>query len=265
MKEVLYSIKMRSEKDNLHISGAEKIVFENKIEETVHKLINRALNHSKGKANTINIKVENIDNKDIEYIPPLDIKTVLVDNYMKGRECAVDVLQKLGISSKKAIEVVNILKESKPMRGAILLDINTMERLEKDFDRGVRVTNIDWDNKVIEDLNKELELKGLQNDHVKEALALASKVANAPGMVAELCWSDDPDYTTGYVASKTGGYVRITNLKAFGDCFGGRVFCFDSSKASVEGCIEYLQQSITIINKIPSITEGIPYDEYTKE
>ena len=29
------------------------------------------------------------------------------------------------------------------------------------------------------------------------------------GVVAELCWSDDPDYTTGYVAGKNIGYVRI--------------------------------------------------------
>ena len=35
---------------------------------------------------------------------------------------------------------------------------------------------------------------------MREALVLASKVQSAEGIVGELCWSDDPDDTIGYVA-----------------------------------------------------------------
>ena len=40
--------------------------------------------------------------------------------------------------------------------------------------------------------------------------------------MAELCWSDDPAYTTGYVAIPRVGYVRLPHLKAAGDAHGGR-------------------------------------------
>ena len=48
---------------------------------------------------------------------------------------------------------------------------------------------------------------------VKEALMLASKAASWPDVIAEVCISDDPDYTTGYIASKELGYLRIPNIK----------------------------------------------------
>ncbi|MDI5789105.1 6-carboxyhexanoate--CoA ligase [Bacillus licheniformis] len=41
------------------------------------------------------------------------------------------------------------------------------------------------------------------NPRLKEALAIASKVCEHPAVIAELCWSDDPDYITGYVAAKS--------------------------------------------------------------
>lgn len=46
---------------------------------------------------------------------------------------------------------------------------------------------------------------------------LATKVSEHPATVAELCWSDDPKYITGYVASKELGYQCITKLKEYGD------------------------------------------------
>lgn len=63
----------------------------------------------------------------------------------------------------------------------------------------------------------------------KRALALASKVSWHPAAVAELCWSDDPDYITGYVAGKKMGYQRITAMKEYGTEEGCRVFFIDGS------------------------------------
>ena len=34
------------------------------------------------------------------------------------------------------------------------------------------------------------------------SIVLATKVSAHPATVAELCWSDDPEYITGYVASR---------------------------------------------------------------
>ncbi len=55
-------------------------------------------------------------------------------------------------------------------------------------------------------------------------MMLASKIAAHPAILAELCMSDDPDYTTGYVASKSFGYIRLPNMKKAGSPHGGRVF-----------------------------------------
>jgi 6-carboxyhexanoate--CoA ligase len=54
-----------------------------------------------------------------------------------------------------------------------------------------------------------------RSQRVKEALMLATKVSAHPATVAELCWSDDPEYITGYVASKKQGYQRIMKLKEY--------------------------------------------------
>lgn len=50
-----------------------------------------------------------------------------------------------------------------------------------------------------------------------------------PAAIAELCWSDDPDYITGYVAGKKMGYQRITAMKEYGTEEGCRVFFIDGS------------------------------------
>ena len=124
------------------------------------------------------------------------------------------------------------------MRGAMLYDIATGTRLEPDHARGVRATYMDALHSSVVDSCK---------NHFNEAIVLATKVANAPGMVAEFCISDDPNYITGYVASKELGYVRIMKMKEMGDENGGRIFLFDSRKASAEECIEYLQKKKVLV------------------
>ena len=59
-----YSIKMRASNEvggrRNHISGAEKIVSEDQLEEYCSHIIKRALKHSKGKPDFINLKIEAI-------------------------------------------------------------------------------------------------------------------------------------------------------------------------------------------------------------
>ena len=65
----------------------------------------------------------------------------------------------------------------------------------------------------------------LMNVHMREALVLATKVQSCPGIVGELCWSDDPDYTVGYVACN-GIYHRIPNMKEMGESYRWScIFC----------------------------------------
>ena len=81
---------------------------------------------------------------------------------------------------------------------------------------------------------------------MKEALTLATKVCHHPAVTAELCWSDDPDYVTGYVAGSRLGYQRITKLKEAGSEHGCRVFFVDG-RADITSCIHYLEKDPIII------------------
>ena len=119
-------------------------------------------------------------------------------------------------------------------------------RLEPDKDRGIRVTRLGMDKSAGKRLSRTLSTVSLNSATVKEAIVLASKVATCPGVVAEICISDDPDYITGYVASKKLGYLRIPNIKNYGEMHGGRVF-FISDDADVEVLMEYLEKTPVLI------------------
>ena len=122
------------------------------------------------------------------------------------------------------------------MRGAMLVDAISGERLDAG-NRGVRVSHMDsFDSDKLGD-----------NEHMREALVLASKVQSAEGIVGELCWSDDPDYTVGYVACN-GVYHRLTNMKEFGSDIGGRVF-FVRSDIDSESVIEYLERAPVLVKR----------------
>lgn len=252
----------KHENGGRHISGAEMIVEAEAVELVIKKLLDRAFYHSKGEADFINISLQQITAEEMFNIPALDITTVEVDSYQKGRECLVMALQKIGFSLKKACFLVHTLEHSDPMRGALLIDLHTLKRIDSNQNRGIRVTGMDWCPHLKQDLELRLIEAGINNIHLKEALALASKVVKAPGIVAEICWSDDPDYPAGYIASKELGYMRITQLKPLGDSRGGRVFCFDSSSASLEECIKWLEKEIVLINRLPIIKGKISCDQF---
>ena len=122
------------------------------------------------------------------------------------------------------------------MRGAIILNILSLERMEDDWEKGVRVTNMDYEKEG------DIEIK----NHYKEALCLATKTLNAKAIVGEICISDDPDYVTGYVATKN-EYIRITKLKDKGSFLGGRIFLYDPRLDTLENTISYLENQLVVV------------------
>jgi 6-carboxyhexanoate--CoA ligase len=129
----------------------------------------------------------------------------------------------LGISENCISKAFEFIKNYK-IRGASLIDINTTERLEKDKHRGVRVSRIQMDKKTKDRILRKIRKLSSTPQRVIEAITIASKVAYLNEIIAEICISDNPDYTTGYIASRNFGYLRITNIKNQGDDTGGRVF-----------------------------------------
>jgi 6-carboxyhexanoate--CoA ligase len=150
--------------------------------------------------------------------------------------------------------------DGRPMRGAMLVDACTGERLEPDRDRGVRVSRMDLAPAAEKELREGLGVLGLDNVHVREALVLAGKVMLAPSIVAELCWSDDPDYTAGYVAAPGLGYSRFPHLKPVGEERGGRAF-FIVPGADLAALIRFLEQSPVLFDRLGRLQAARPWEE----
>lgn len=250
---MLYSIRMRAaengphEKGGRHISGAERLVDFKDLEATAVAMLTRAFTHSRGQADFININIEYIPQEQIIEIPILPIYSTASPSVVTGRAAAVALLIKAGVNPKAAESGLSALANlTDSMRGAIIMCAKTGNRLDNTGNRGIRVSRMDIADEQY--FGKWLVKNGLSNIHIREALVLASKVAAAPGIVAELCWSDDPEYTTGYVASKE-AYHRLTNLKQPGSPVGGRIF-FIAPGTNLNDLITYLQEQPVIV-KIP--------------
>jgi 6-carboxyhexanoate--CoA ligase len=246
--EKLYSIKMRSSKGELHISGAERIVSESEIESIVVQLINRALNHSRGRADFINLKIE-------ELKEPPTFKPLLPVFELTGYKCVKSLLEKLFSLSEIPVDLgiktyERLLSgpapDGKTMRGAMVVEVPSGKRLEPDKYRGIRASYLDVDRETRELLKKSVREGYTEN--FKEALVLSTKILSFEGILGELCVSDDPDYTTGYLSLKGKGYFRIKHIKPQGLSKGGRAI-FVEQNIEVSDLIQYLE-------KVPFIAKG---------
>ena len=247
-----------SSKKEIHISGAEGLYDRSEVQGIFKKYIERALNHPKGKADKVIITIEDIKQKP-GTIPALPLATVSCTRPSEGREISTALLQSLGIS-KSAINIALELIKKGGMRGAAIISVERGTRLEPDKERGVRVSRLGIKKLALKVLASRLSKYGINTDTVKEALILASKVASFKDVVAELCVSDDPDYTTGYVASGQYGYVRIPKIKREGGKSGGRAF-FVKEGIDVEKIIRYLEKTPVIIGKVGLCKGIISLDE----
>jgi len=210
---------MRASLNGKHVSGAERIVRQEEIEATVSELIKRPKEYD-----DLRITVEELKHVNVEDFE-LPVFSYEFDSTEKAREFALKLLVGIGIPEEVARKGLYLLirgpsPEGGVMRGAVILDIQTGRRLEPDPRRGVRTVRFDWENR---EKIKRLLLERGYTERTLDALALAYKNILC-GVTAELCWSDDPDYLTGYVASRKTGYVRIKPLKEKGNPVGGRIY-----------------------------------------
>lgn len=235
-----YAVKMRASADGKHISGAEKIVPARFVPETVARLAERALTHAKGTPDFVNLKIENPG--EILRLKALPVTTYETASAAEGRAKAAELLRGAGIA--RIDEILARFAETASLRGAMLLDVDTLERLEPDPARGVRATYMD-------DADSFLKGTASGKNHYAEAIVLATKVAHAPGIIGEICVSDDPDYVTGYVATREIGYCRLTTVKAKGSPEGGRIFLYRGPHARVDETIRFLEHQAVIVDDVP--------------
>lgn len=248
---MLFSVKMRAaqggahEKGGRHISGAERILSEPSLEKTVLGMLDRARTHQRGKADFISIRIEEVKDEDIAYKPLLSMESFEAADVAAGHAVAIEELQKAGVTNSAAQKgIAALLSLPDSLRGAMIFDAVSGKRMDELGKRGVRVSKMDCADSA--DYEADLARRGLMGEHVREALVLASKVAGADDILAELCWSDDPDYVTGYVASSKFGYKRIPVMKEKGSPVGGRIF-FVREATDINKLCAYLQEQAVLI------------------
>jgi 6-carboxyhexanoate--CoA ligase len=265
-QDTLYNIRMRASCEGKHISGAERIVSSDGIEIIVHELISRALRKSRTPDDIV-LHVESLGNASPQLFPALDVITVGTQGPDQGRSAASRVLQRAGVTRNAIDTAIDHLDRGAAlsggnMRGAMVMDAETGERLEPDRERGVRATRFDWTDEGRRSAEQLLSGVGLTHFRTREALALATKVVHAPGVIAEICWSDDPDYTAGYVASRKTGYVRFPFLKRNGDEKGGRAIFIDRNDLDLAALLHYLQNQAVLINAAGKCSSVVAVDAY---
>jgi 6-carboxyhexanoate--CoA ligase len=228
------------------------------VAETTKALIERALSAPLGPPDKVHCNSEQIDPATVHFATLPDVHSYQVSSVQEGRLAATQLLVSAGLAETFAEHAVAALVEGAGpdgavMRGAVLMDALTGERLEYDPARGVRVSRMDLLSTCRSDVETLLANAGLDHHRILEALILSGKVMLAPGVVAELCWSDAPDYVTGYVAAPQCGYQRISQLKAVGERHGGRVFFVDRSKVTVSDLVDYLERQPVLFDAAGTI------------
>jgi 6-carboxyhexanoate--CoA ligase len=258
MKAPIYSVRMHGSQRSRHLTGAERIVPAAELETVCTELLRRALEHERGRADAIRLSVDEIDPASVRRGRLPDVHTVLAVDVREGRREARRFLGRAGVAPEAVDCAVTALSAGAApcggnMRGAMILDADSGRRLEPDPARGVRASRMDLTPAARRRLVQELARVGLDNTHVREALVLAAKVLSAPGIIAELCWSDDPSYTAGYVAAPELGYVRFPHLKSRGDERGGRAFFWRAGSAPLDATIVFLEEAVLLIDEIGRI------------
>ena len=234
---------MRASLKGLHVSGAERIIPEEEIPPSLLELINRPTRYD-----SMVITLERIDRAEV-IEKSLKISSYEFESLERARSFALQCLVDSGISRNIAKRGIELLARGagpggKNMRGAVLMDLEKGTRLEPDRERGIRTVRVDW---VDRKRQAEFLPKTSLTQRSLDAIAIATKNIHC-GVIAELCWSDDPDYTTGYVASQLLGYVRIHPLKEKGSPIGGRVYFI--RKEERDKIIKCLQEKPVLIKEL---------------
>ncbi len=262
----LYSIRMRATIGERHVSGAERIVTKENVERTLDELVERAVRKGCSRDQVI-VTVESLGDGHVQHLTALDVITINVPDRHAARSIAKRVLQLAGVSGQAVEVAITHISEGAAlsggnMRGAMVMDAKSGDRLEPDRERGVRASRFDWSDEAGKEISLRLSALGLTHFRTREALALATKAAHGPGIVAELCWSDDPDYTAGYVASLQTGYVRFPFLKQLGDAKGGRAFFVNKDVLDRDVLLRYLQQEAVLITNAGECRAAMVPEDY---
>lgn len=261
----MFNIRMRASRsgsgphsEEVHVSGAEGIYDETERQAVVERYVRRALDHPRGSPDKIVVTIEKVRRKP-RMVRTLPVTTVRCVSPSEAEEIIERILKNAGVSGA-AVRTARRVLDSGSMRGASLVSALSGKRVEPDKARGVRASKLGITRDAEKSLSEMLSREGINTSTVREALVLATKVAGCRAIMAEVCMSDNPDYTTGYVASRRHGYVRIPHIKKMSSRRGGRVF-FLGEPVDINRIVQFLEGSPVVVNEVGGIRGTVSVDE----
>ncbi len=244
MEERFYSIRMRASLEGKHISGQERIVPYQKLEETILELHRRPSEDWDFQT----IKVELLKEPPQVLEKSLKVKSYkfscipLAHNFIAGLLEEEHGINRHFVKSLIS-KLLSGINNGWNLPGALIVEPTTGEVVNPKSSKGIRTILFDW---VEREKVKKLLLEKGYTVRTLDALALATKNVFC-GVEAEICISDDPNYTTGYVASAKLGYVRIFPIKEKGSPFGGRIYFV--RRENLEKTLECLRKKPLLIKE----------------
>jgi 6-carboxyhexanoate--CoA ligase len=245
-----------------HVSGAERLVLECDFAATFNVMSERAMSRS---ADHFTVSAERVAMGECQHAACLGVQTVIADNSDEAANFAKSMLSRIGVSSNVASLALRAITDGlgangASLRGASLWDRSTGDRLEPNLERGIRASRFDYSAEGALAVDAALQAQSLTHFRVREALAMATKTSWS-GVMAELCWSDEPEYHTGYIASPNFGYLRMPGFKPDG-ARGGRIFFVNRTDDNLQEIIHRLEKKYVLIQPPVTVSEPISIKDY---
>jgi 6-carboxyhexanoate--CoA ligase len=241
----------------MHLGGAERLVPVAKAQDVGDKMAMRSRGYEP-QPSQVWMTFESISPATITHVPCLPLHLPDVGDNAGAFDIARSLLIPLvspQVLDEAFIGLTNgFASDRRVLRGAAIWNQRNGARLDTIFDRGIRVSVVDYAPEAEPLIDDVLFQAGLQHARTREAIAIASKVVWA-GVLAEICWSDDAGYDTGYVSRADLGYVRLPCFRPKG-AIGGRVFFVDGASAKM-GALEHRLKREPVLIDAPLV---VSYD-----
>lgn len=232
----LYSVRMRAFKNDHHLSGGEDLVSRDRLGERVLALLEQGLTSSKNSeslAPSLNIRIDPVPGSDIVpslLLPIYCLESGSHEDTLSFLRMALDArVPRLSVPGKMFFgHFLEILGGSgKELSGATYI-LPSGKRVIPEK-TGVRVSHFGIAPHLRQVLLKESASHPAGSGRrFIDALQIASKIMSHPVPEIEVCVSDNPEYTTGYIALKGFGYIRLPHIKPEGRAWGGRLIGLSS-------------------------------------
>ena len=249
----LYSIRMRAFLEQKHLAGGEDIVDTSALPTRILELFDQGMSTSSknplAPPHSINIRIDPVHMEEIRNIPLLPVFCLQSTSHEKTWAFLTKAFERMeAIFGTPAMATHRhardlLSKDHTTLSGASLL-LSGGEHLTPDG-TGIRVTHFGIRPGLRTELMQEsaVHLAGSGRRFI-EALQISSKILSHQETAFELCLSDNPDYTTGYLSVRGVGYIRLPFLKHPGLPSGGRIIGIRKSfdQATLSEIIHYLTE-----------------------